>query len=137
MVSRRADTLLPCAAGTPVSQRRRCSTSTSASGIRPEEATDIAPSWNVAPQTVQPVVRLDPETGVKEIVLIRWGLVPFFAKSPTHHCSTINTKTETILEKPTFRDCFRRRRCLVPIDAYFGWQVFDEQKNTPTRPPRS
>jgi SOS response associated peptidase (SRAP) len=88
--SRWPDTLLPCAAGTRVSQRRRCSTSTLASGIRPEEATDIALSWNVAPQTMQPVVRIDPEMGVKEIVLMRWGLVPFFAKLPTHNYSTIN-----------------------------------------------
>ena len=97
---------------------------------RPREATDIAPSWNVAPQTMQPVVRLSPETGVKEMVLMRWGLVPFSAKSPTHNYPTINSRAETILEKPMFRDCFRRRRCLVPIDAYFEWQVIDEQKNT-------
>lgn len=77
---------------------------------------------------MQSVVRLDPETGVKEIVLMRWGLVPFFAESPTHHYSTI--KAETFLEKPTFRDCFRRRHCLVPIDAYFESQMFDERKTT-------
>ncbi len=56
---------------------------------------------------------------------MRWGLVPSFAKLPTHSYSTINAKAETLLEKPMFRDCFRLRRCLVPVDAYFEWQVLD------------
>jgi putative SOS response-associated peptidase YedK len=89
---------------------------------------DLAPSWNVAPQTMQPVIRLSRDTGSREIVLMRWGLVPFFAKSPAHNFSTINAKAETLLEKPMFREPFRHRRCLVPVDNYFEWQVTDTKK---------
>lgn len=95
---------------------------------RPEPPSDIAPSWNVAPQTFQPIIRLNSETGEKEIALLRWGLVPYFAKSPVHDYSTINAKAETLLQKPMFREPFRRRRCLVPIDCYFEWQVLDPKK---------
>ena len=92
---------------------------------RPEEATDTAPSWNVAPQSNQPVIRLSPETGQRELVIMRWGLIPFWAKTPAHNYSTINAKAETLLEKPAFREPFRYRRCLVPVNNYFEWQVID------------
>lgn len=98
---------------------------------RPEAPnTDPAPSWNVAPQTMQPVIRLNPETGEREMVLMRWGLVPFFAESPLFNYSTINAKAETLLQKPAFCESFRRRRCLVPINSYFEWQVSDPKKKT-------
>jgi putative SOS response-associated peptidase YedK len=95
-----------------------------------DQAIEIKPSWNVAPQTFQPVVRLNPDTGAKEVALMRWGLVPFFAESPVFNYSTINAKAETLLEKPAFRESFRRRRCLVPVDSYFEWQVTDPKKRT-------
>jgi putative SOS response-associated peptidase YedK len=89
---------------------------------RPEPATDLAPSWNVAPQTMQPVIRLNRDTGKREIVLMRWGLVPFWAKSPIFNFSTINAAGETLIQKPAFREPFRRRRCLVPVNSYSEWQ---------------
>lgn len=96
---------------------------------RPESPTaDPPPSWNVAPQTTQPVIRLNPETGEREMVLMRWGLVPFFAESPVSNYATINARAETLLTKSTFREPFRRRRCLVPINSYFEWQVLDPVK---------
>lgn len=92
---------------------------------RPEEPTDAPPSWNVAPQTNQPVIRMSPETGKREVVIMRWGLVPFFAESPTIAYSTINAKAETLLTKKAFREPFRRRRCLVPVNSYFEWQAIE------------
>lgn len=87
--------------------------------------TDLKPSWNVAPQTMQPVIRQNPHTSEREMVLMRWGLVPFFSKQPVHSYSTINARAETILDKPIFREPMRRRRCLVPVNSYFEWQVID------------
>jgi putative SOS response-associated peptidase YedK len=78
---------------------------------------------------MQPVIRLNPETGEREMVLMRWGLVPFFSKSPVFSYSTINARAETLLSKATFREPFRRRRCLVPVNSYYEWQVIDS-KNT-------
>jgi putative SOS response-associated peptidase YedK len=91
---------------------------------------NLLPSWNVAPQTMQPVIRLDRDTGRREIVLMLWGLVPSFAKSPVFNFSTVNAKAETLLTKPTFREPFRKRRCLVPVDNYFEWQVTGPRKKT-------
>ncbi len=96
---------------------------------RPEPPTaDPPPSWNVAPQTMQPVIRLNPETGEREMVQMRWGLVPFFAESPVFNYATINARAETLLTKSTFREPFKRRRCLVPINSYFEWQMLDPKK---------
>lgn len=96
-------------------------------GIRGPHADlqEAAPSWNVAPQSMQLVIRLSPETGAREMVLMRWGLVPYFAESPTFNFSTINARAETLLTKPAFREPFRRRRCLVPVNSYYEWQALD------------
>src|ERR1700758_5295284 len=53
---------------------------------------DFGPSWNVAPQTFQPIVRLNRDTGERELVLMRWGLIPFWAKDPSIGLRTINAK---------------------------------------------
>lgn len=78
---------------------------------------------------MQPVIRPNPDTGEREMVLMRWGLVPFFSNSPVFSYSTINARAETLLSKATFREPFRRRRCLVPVNSYYEWQVIDS-KNT-------
>jgi putative SOS response-associated peptidase YedK len=79
---------------------------------------DFGPAWNIAPQTLQPVVRLNRDTGKREIVLIRWGLVPFWSKDPRIGLRTINAKAETITTAPTFREAIKYRRCLVPANAF-------------------
>jgi putative SOS response-associated peptidase YedK len=94
--------------------------------LRPEPAgSELAPSWNVTPQTMQPVIRRNPVTNKREMVLMRWGLVPSFAESPIFNFSTINARAETLLTKPAFREPFRRRRCLVPVSSYYEWQALD------------
>jgi putative SOS response-associated peptidase YedK len=57
---------------------------------------DFGPSWNVAPQTFQPVVSLNRDTREREIVMMRWGLIPYWAKDPQIGLSTINAKAETV-----------------------------------------
>jgi putative SOS response-associated peptidase YedK len=92
---------------------------------------DFGPSWNVAPQTFQPVVRLNRDTGEREIALMRWGLIPFWAKDPNIGLRTINAKAETITMAPAFREAIKYRRCLVPADAFYEWQKLDAKAKQP------
>ena len=92
---------------------------------------DFGPSWNVAPQTFQPVVRLNRDTREREIVMMRWGLIPYWAKDPKIGISTINAKAETVDTASSFREAFKRRRCLVPADAFYEWQKLDAKTKQP------
>lgn len=87
-----------------------------------------APTWNMAPTRDAPVVRRHPETGERRLDLLRWGLVPHWAKDPKGVRLTINARGETVETTPMFRDAFARRRCLVPADAFYEWQVSDGAK---------
>jgi putative SOS response-associated peptidase YedK len=81
-----------------------------------------APTWNAPPQSFQPVVRLNPETGIREAPQLRWGLVPSWAKDARIGLNTINARAEEAAAKPAFRSALKKRRCLVPADAYYEWQ---------------
>ncbi|MCH6161027.1 SOS response-associated peptidase [Streptomyces marispadix] len=86
-----------------------------------------APNYNVAPtDDVWAVLEaVDRETGVVERQLrpLRWGLVPFFAKSPKTGAKMINARMETAHEKPAYRRAFAKRRCLLPADGFYEWQT--------------
>ena len=90
-----------------------------------------APSYNVAPMTFQPVVRLNRETGEREIAYMRWGLVPFWSKDSKPSYSTVNAKAETITVNATFREAMKGRRCLVPADFFYEWQKIDAKRKQP------
>jgi putative SOS response-associated peptidase YedK len=95
--------------------------------VPPDRPTpNIAPSWNVAPTDPLPVVRYDTRAGERSLDVMRWGLVPFWAKDIKVGFANINAKTDGIGGKPAFREAFQRRRCLVPVD------VFYERKKTGT-----
>ena len=91
----------------------------------------FAPSYNVAPQSLQPVVRLDSETGQRELTVMRWGLVPFWAKDSKIGYSAINAKSETVTTSPAFREAMKRRRCLVPAEWFYEWQKIDAKTKQP------
>ena len=91
---------------------------------------DFAFSFNAAPQSFQPIVRLNAE-GQREIAILRWGLVPFWSKDAKMSASTINAKAETITTSPAFREAFKHRRCLVPADAFYEWQKLDAKNKQP------
>jgi putative SOS response-associated peptidase YedK len=91
----------------------------------------LAPSYNVAPQSLQPVVRLDSETGERELTVMRWGLIPFFAKDAKIAYSTINARAETVATSPVFREPMKRRRCLVPATGFYEWQALDKKSKQP------
>ena len=91
----------------------------------------FAPDYNVAPQTMQPVVRLNRDTGKREFALMRWGLVPYSAKQAKIGYSTINARAEEAATKPLFREALNRRRCLVPADAFYEWQRINSKTKRP------
>jgi putative SOS response-associated peptidase YedK len=91
-------------------------------GVELEEMPWFAPSYNAAPQSVQPVVRQKSDSGSREFALMRWGLVPFWAKDAKIGYSTINARAEEAAGKPAYREALKRRRCLVPADAFYEWQ---------------
>jgi putative SOS response-associated peptidase YedK len=91
----------------------------------------FAPSYNVAPQSFQPVVRLSPDTGERELTIMRWGLVPFWSKDGKMAFNTINAKAETITTSPAYRGPMKRRRCLVPADWFYEWKKLDAKTKQP------
>jgi putative SOS response-associated peptidase YedK len=82
---------------------------------------NLPPRYNIAPTQDAPVVRLDKE-GRRELILMRWGLVPLWAKDLSIGTRCINARADSVAEKPAFRDAFERRRCLVPADGFFEWE---------------
>ena len=85
-------------------------------------APNIAASWNVAPTDPLPVVRYNGRAGERSLDVLRWGLVPFWAKDIKVGFANINAKAEGIDTRPAFREAFQRRRCLVPVDNFFEWE---------------
>lgn len=83
---------------------------------------NLKPCYNVAPTTDIDVVRLD-RAGRRELVRMRWGLVPFFWKKTLRDLpATFNARTETLPDKPMFRDALSRgRRCIIPASGFFEW----------------
>ena len=80
--------------------------------------------YNIAPTQMAPVVRARAaQPGTRELVSLRWGLVPFWAKDATIGSRLINARAEGLAEKPSFRAAVRTRRCLVPADGFYEWQA--------------
>jgi putative SOS response-associated peptidase YedK len=97
--------------------------------IPPERPTpNFAASWNVAPTDPLPVVRYDAKEHQRSLEVMRWGLVPFWAKDIKVGFANINAKAEGIENRPAFREAFRQRRCLVPVDNFYEWKKVDGGK---------
>ncbi len=80
---------------------------------------DIKPRYNAAPSEELPVVV---NTGENHIELMRWGLVPFWAKDTSIGYKMINARAETLPVKPSFRKAFSLQRCIVPAGGFFEWK---------------
>jgi len=100
-------------------------------GVPLEEMPWFAPTFNAAPQSVQPVVRQSRETGGREFALLRWGLVPFWARDAKLAYSTFNARAEEAAGKPAYREALKKRRCLVPADYFYEWQRVDAKTKHP------
>lgn len=88
---------------------------------------EFAPRFNIPPGTDIPVIRQSPE-GQRVLHLLRWGLVPHWAKDPTIGNKLNNARAETVAEKPSFREAFKRRRCLIPASGFYEWKTEGKQK---------
>jgi putative SOS response-associated peptidase YedK len=80
----------------------------------------LGPDFNVAP-TKQVYAVLNRPDGPRDLRVVSWGLVPFWAKDPKIGSRMINARMETVGEKPAFRRAFAKRRCLLPADGYYEW----------------
>jgi len=83
--------------------------------------------FNIAPTQDAPVVRVSAE-GQREIAMLRWGLVPSWAKDLSAGTKMINARSEGVHEKPAFREALKRRRCLVPATGFFEWKPVGKRK---------
>ena len=86
------------------------------------------PRYNVAPTQTVPVIRQNPKEPVRELSLMRWGLVPSWAKDSSVAAMMINARSETASTKLAFRDALKSRRCLIPADAFYEWQKTGKAK---------
>jgi putative SOS response-associated peptidase YedK len=86
-----------------------------------EQQLDFAPTYNAAPTQALPVFRVTARRG-RELALLRWGLIPFWAKNAAIGAKLINARGDTVAEKPAFREAFGRRHCLVPMSGFYEWR---------------
>jgi putative SOS response-associated peptidase YedK len=82
---------------------------------------DWAPRYNIAPTQPIPVIRQNPKEPVRELSLVRWGLIPSWAKDSSVAAKMINARSETAATKPAFGDALKSRRCLIPADGFYEW----------------
>ena len=88
---------------------------------------EFAPRYNIAPMQQVPIVRVNAH-GARELAMVRWGLVPRWAKDPAIGAKMINARGETVRDKPAFRTAYRRHRCLVPASGFYEWQAREGAK---------
>ncbi|MEF3273222.1 MAG: SOS response-associated peptidase [Chloroflexus sp.] len=82
---------------------------------------ELQPRYNIAP--TQPVIAVRHGQHGRELAWLRWGLIPSWAKEASVGARMINARSETVLDKPAFRNAFRRRRCLLPASGFYEWQT--------------
>ena len=89
---------------------------------------ELTPRYNIAPTQMVLVVRFDQETTVKQFEMLKWGLVPFWAKDASIGPRLINARCETLGQKPAYRAAFKSRRCLIPTNGFYEWMKEKEKK---------
>ena len=80
---------------------------------------DLPISWNIAPTQNVLAIRFNPESKQRTLDALRWGLIPYWAKDPKIAYKTINARVDTA---PSYREAFRKRRCLSPVDGFYEWK---------------
>lgn len=81
----------------------------------------VGPRYNIAPTQLAPIVRLD-TNATREVSMLRWGLVPSWAADASRAARLINARSETVADKPSYRDAYGARRCVVPADGFYEWR---------------
>ena len=82
----------------------------------------LKPRYNIAPSQLVACVRHTPDNGHRETIMLKWGLIPSWAKDLSIGYKMINARAETVAEKPSFRKAFKRQRCLVLADGFYEWK---------------
>jgi putative SOS response-associated peptidase YedK len=104
---------------------------------RPKQITDsfppfdvpaLEPHYNIAPTQAVAAARILPNGSQRQVVLLRWGLIPSWSDDPGIGNRLINARSETVADKPSFRSAYRKRRCLVLADGFFEWQKIGGKK---------
>jgi putative SOS response-associated peptidase YedK len=83
---------------------------------------DWNPRYNIAPTQPVPAIRQHPKEPVRQLALMKWGLIPSWAKDSSGAAGMINARSETAATKPAFRDPLKHRRCLIPADGFYEWK---------------
>lgn len=86
------------------------------------ETPDLLPRYNIAPSQPVAVVRHLPGKSYHQLDMLRWGLIPHWAKDVKISYKMINARAETLVQKPSFRAAFKKRRCLIAADGFYEWQ---------------
>jgi len=81
---------------------------------------NLQPRYNIAPTQMAPVVRH--RNGKRKMEMLRWGLIPSWSKDPSAATKMLNARGETIAQKPSFREAYKKRRCLIPADGFYEWR---------------
>ncbi len=103
--------------------------------MRESRAHNYPPRWNAAPSQDLLVIRRNHETGAASVDALRWGLIPHWCKDPKGGRKPINAKCETVHTLPTFREAYRRRRCILPADFSSGRRSRARRPNSPMPSP--
>jgi putative SOS response-associated peptidase YedK len=87
---------------------------------------NFPPRFNISPTQPIPVVII--ENGIRHFRLMRWGLIPAWVKDARKFTLLINARSETVRDKPAFKNAMKRRRCLIPADGYYEWHTSEQRK---------
>ena len=96
--------------------------------LRDSRVHNYPPRWNAAPSQELLIIRCNHETGVVSLDPLRWGLIPHWCQDQTGGRKPINAKCETVQMLPMFKDAYRRRRCILPVDGFYEWKAIKGQK---------
>lgn len=96
--------------------------------VRDNRVHKYPPRWNAAPSQDLLVLRRNHQTGAVSLDPLRWGLIPYWCQDPKGGRQPINAKSETVDRLPMFRDAYRRRRCILPVDGFYEWKAMKGAK---------
>jgi putative SOS response-associated peptidase YedK len=96
--------------------------------VRDTRLPNIPPRYNGAPSQELLVIRRNHKTGERSLDPLKWGLIPYWCQDPKGGRKPINAKSETVATLPTFREAYRARRCIVPVDGFFEWKALGGAK---------